>query len=790
MISSSFRQCFNKSIGYSLFRLSSNAALITRRNLHTSVPYRAINWIVLNDDGYQSPHGAFYVVLPNVPDENPQNNVLLESLESNNDWPPIATGLPDEFYQGTVKYLLEMSATLAEHVDFLEEELKQKDALFTFDKVFSPLLKEEGNAYLAVSSVQLKMLTDWPECNISDWKKDFDAIERLFITEISDRAQHQIIVDSVRRIPESELEKIEPWQRRLVELLKLEWSMQGFQPDPRNNKFHAKEQNYTKGLFHEARTYGKRYLGSLVLDPRFVNVQVVIKDRNQLKYVPPKILKKLSIGNDPEKGPWKASTESSSMFDLLKYSNAREQKKELWESWIARSSFASNDHLFNNSLNIEELRSIYERISQHIGFKSTAHHQLSSKMIGNPETLREFIAGLYHRLRPVIIDRYEQWCKYAEKEEGIKTFGQLRTHDLFYICRREAEHFYGVDTLDLMNYFPAWPTFKKILNVIQAVLGIDFKEISDDSLERCHPSVRIYEVTDRTSNEYLGRLYLDAFAREGKVDYGWTTNIWRLKDENKGLDKLVWLVGNIKEENELLHYEELENLLENVGTVIQALLTRSPYMHLTRPHVMYSQEWDAKDFLQTFFKFFISKPELLLAMSSPHLKNGQLLTLQKAQDVSLALARGIFWDTWRTLFWADYDLSLFELEKFQDKYYLDLYKEIYAEYFPFPIEHNNFHPCSFMPIFVPQSSPCMYYRKLWCEALALDVHQTFDNEGDTLSTANRLKQIWLNNGSLKSQWEMYTQFQGREPNILAISNFYDPISNPLIDGEKKYALGC
>jgi len=31
--------------------------------------------------------------LPNVPDENPQNNVLLESLESNSDWPPISSGL-------------------------------------------------------------------------------------------------------------------------------------------------------------------------------------------------------------------------------------------------------------------------------------------------------------------------------------------------------------------------------------------------------------------------------------------------------------------------------------------------------------------------------------------------------------------------------------------------------------------------------------------------------------------------------------------------------------------------
>lgn len=131
LFSSSVRRCFCTSFGrFSLFR--SNIELVTRRRLHTTVQHRAINWIVLNDDGYQSPHSAFYIVLPNVPDENPQNNVLLESLESNSDWPPISTGLPDEFYQGTVKYILEMSATLAEHVDFFGRRIKTKRCFIYF----------------------------------------------------------------------------------------------------------------------------------------------------------------------------------------------------------------------------------------------------------------------------------------------------------------------------------------------------------------------------------------------------------------------------------------------------------------------------------------------------------------------------------------------------------------------------------------------------------------------------------------------------------------------------------
>jgi hypothetical protein len=37
-----------------------------------------------------------------------------------------------------------------------------------------------------------------------------------------------------------------------------------------------------------------------------------------------------------------------------------------------------------------------------------------------------------------------------------------------------------------------------------------------------------------------------------------------VKDENKGLDKLVWMVGNFDSDDELLHYEDLQKILETV----------------------------------------------------------------------------------------------------------------------------------------------------------------------------------------------------------------------------------
>lgn len=41
---------------------------------------------------------------------------------------------------------------------------------------------------------------------------------------------------------------------------------------------------------------------------------------------------------------------------------------------------------------------------------------------------------------------------------------------------------------------------------------------------------------------------------------------------------------------------------------------------------------------------------------------GQLLTEEQSNNVALALSRSTLWDTYRTLFWADFDLSIFEME--------------------------------------------------------------------------------------------------------------------------------
>jgi Zn-dependent oligopeptidase len=66
--------------------------------------------------------------------------------------------------------------------------------------------------------------------------------------------------------------------------------------------------------------------------------------------------------------------------------------------------------------------------------------------------------------------------------------------------------------------------------------------------------------------------------------------------------------------------------------------------------------------------------------------------------------------------------------------------------------------------------------------LALDIHETFNREKDPQATGERLKLNVLNVGAGEMQGELYRRFQGRDPSVAALCDFYDPPLSYLEEG--------
>ncbi|KAH7725459.1 Peptidase M3A/M3B [Aphelenchoides avenae] len=416
----------------------------------------------------RTPHTitGYYITFPVIPDETPENNVFLESIAKNADWPPLKTATPEEIYDGTARMLMEYGASVFERNEQLE---KDKDAEKTFDAVMEPLVVEEHDVDYAFSTLMLKMLTDWPVHDRSAAQYDLVQIDKLYARINLEKYQSKGIRDALKSIYESGGEGLNRWQMRFIELYLLEIRATGLDKDE------EKTRDLIASWNRFVQEYRIKYLSNIMLTSG--NHVFNIPSPSSLKDAPPQALLDLAAPstansssssqqasskssstktnkieqNDFERGivkmdnndllagsAWRATMRASSIYNVLTYCSDRSVRAAAWDRFISRASFEHDWH--NNSINIEEIRHNNEGLAKTLGYASTSEHRMANKMAGSPETVRNFLNALTQRVRPVFMDRMESWESYAAAKESIT--GGLQPFDLFYVSRREAEAHY------------------------------------------------------------------------------------------------------------------------------------------------------------------------------------------------------------------------------------------------------------------------------------------------------------------------------------------------------------
>ncbi|KAL3981766.1 Peptidase M3 family protein [Acanthocheilonema viteae] len=716
-------------------------------------------------------HSGYYVLFPIVPNATPENNRFVANVCNAEDWPALCTS-PKEMYEGTVRMLFEYGATLHEHMKVLEG-MEPKD--LTFENVIEPFIAEEEQVLYAFHTLWTRMITDWPIS--SELQADFMKVHELAISEVSAKWKYDVFFKAIKTLCERN-ETTERWKRRLADFYYLQM---------KSTAMGETSKKYEQFTGHDSfvEHYIFRYRMVLRNSEDMENIQVT--DRAVFKDAPPEVFKKLAVNRtEYEEGPWLVNATATSVKPILTYCSDKTVRATVWDKWISRATRPhSLARVTSNARTIETIRKHQGKKAALLGFATYAEYRLAYKMAESPKIVRKFTKALARRMRPLFDDRMQTWSNFAAEEEKLYT---LAPSDLYYICRKEAESLHGVDPLDLMYHFPFWPTFENMLEVFSYIFGVLFEDITRDNLDRCHPDIRIFSITDSSDKLFfvfdfqrlhLGRLYVDPFERPNKC-CTWDVLLGRSYCTENRWDKIVYLFSNLSVSNSpdssaLLHYEELQNLLFYAGRAMQFLFSQSPYRDLTVPwRIFHAHDMDAVDLLPTIVQFFIFKPVLLTALSCKHLKTGEALSETKANNIALGLSRSTFYETYRALFWTDFDLTLFDTKDTDQVTWQEIYHQKLTEYFAFKNAKRDMQPCSFAPIFGQNISMAMYYSRLWAEMLALDIHDTFEKEDDVCATGDRLKKAILFEGASQPQRELYRRFQGRDPSPDAMCDFYDP----------------
>ena len=178
--------------------------------------------------------------------------------------------------------------------------------------------------------------------------------------------------------------------------------------------------------------------------------------------------------------------------------------------------------------NIERLSRIVvlrDQIARLLGYKNHASLRMEETMVRSVETLQEKLSDLRIKLWPVAkaeedalldLKKTESESDRLDGETSRSNKVQLNTWDRAYYSNMRRRLEFAVDNSKVSEYFEVNHVVVEMLRVFERLFGMTFVPMPD--METWHPSVSPWAVWDSEieGGGFLGYLFLDIFARDGK----------------------------------------------------------------------------------------------------------------------------------------------------------------------------------------------------------------------------------------------------------------------------------
>lgn len=216
-------------------------------------------------------------------------------------------------------------------------------------------------------------------------------------------------------------------------------------------------------------------------------------------------------------GEYAISNTRSSMDPFLTYSTERALRKQVWSTYYNRGD--NGDEFDNNALITEILQLRHERVGL-LGYKNYASWRLEDRMAKAPENAIALMEGVW----PAAIARVEEevadMLALGKVQDGID---KIEAWDYRFYAEKVRKDKYNLDSDEVKQYLQLNKLREAMFYVAGRLFNFEFFEITDGSVPVFNEDVRVWEVTDKTSNEHIGLWYLDPFARKGKGSGAWAT---------------------------------------------------------------------------------------------------------------------------------------------------------------------------------------------------------------------------------------------------------------------------
>ncbi len=467
---------------------------------------------------------------------------------------------------------------------------------------------------------------------------------------------------------------------------------------------------------------------------------------------------------------WLITLDNPIYVPCLNYLDNRELRQEIYTAFVSRAS--EHTRLTNGEITaqwdnlpvMQQILALRHEKVQLLGFKNYAEYSLYTKMAKTPEQVVEFLLDLAKKARPLAEQELAELKAFAQQTAGLT---QLEMWDVPYFSEKLRLHNYALSQESLRPYFPLNKVLEGLFAVLQRLYQIQFKTITDGSIETWHSDVKVIEITDK-DGKLRGHLYLDVYARAGKRQGAWLDGCI---DRHRTADGIQTPIGYIvcnftpplNNQPTLLTHGEVLTLFHEFGHGMHHLLTQIDYSPVAG---ISGVAWDAVELPSQLMENWCWEREALNLISG-HYQTGEAIPddLYHKMIAAKNFQAGLF--MLRQIEFSLFDFRLhwqYQPEINVQQVLDEVRKEVSVLV---PPAFNRFQN-TFNHIF-SGGYAAGYYSYKWAEVLSADAFSLFEERGIfDAETGQRFLNTILAKGGSQEAMDLFIAFRGRPPKIDAL----------------------
>lgn len=456
---------------------------------------------------------------------------------------------------------------------------------------------------------------------------------------------------------------------------------------------------------------------------------------------------------------WLFNLQYPSFGPFMQYSDRRDLREQMWRAYNSR---CFHDE-FDNQEIVKKIVTLRDERAHLLGYKNHAAFVLEERMAQTPEKVMQFLDSLFQPYLQAGENDVLELKEFKKSRTGDET---VMPWDVAYYSEKLKEKKYHFSSEELRPYFSLEKCIEGAFEHAKRLFALKFEPINN--VDRYHPDVRIYEVRDANTNEYVALFYADFFPRETKKSGAWATTL-REQGLYKGFVRRphVAIVCNFTKPTptkpSLLTFDEVSTLFHEFGHALHMMLSQCRYRSLSGANVY----WDFVELPSQIMENWIEYKESL-DLFAHHYQTGEALPpdmIKKIHDANLFQV-GYF--SLRQLSFGYLDMAWHSTDPSKIENFHEFELKATNATRLLPIIEGTSASAQFSHIFAGGYS-AGYYSYKWAEVLDADAFELFKERGlFNAEIGKKFKDCILSRGGTEHPMILYKRFREHEPDTLAL----------------------